>query len=1129
MKKILPLSIFIFLVSVSFAQTRTTVYKGRTIKIFPYRIQIESYSDNGFGDLMLDKLAVPYCPEKLEDGEYIIYYRPDIDLNDEKSMEKFARGDTLFIAINYSVKNGVRDGPVYFFEYTKQKKPIATGYYANDMKSGLWKSERNEFKMTAEFKSDKMDGKIILEIKKKKQKIIGYFKNGELDGRIEFYQGKKLTGFAHSKAGKPYGPYYHNPELYDEKNGNNYIIGGFSLPNGIDSFTRFYTKKNKMVQSCLNSHTPLPGSDTTEMDWYVGIQNFKLAVTDVLYKSYNYTEIENETLYSNCYEIGLKGNPINNLFFIDKKIKIPFVYLNSWGDTILKAERLEKTKDYIKFKVTESVFDKYHYLIIKSERTVTGILKLKENSNEKYLDTVIYKINYNNETIVKSYTLNRPVAGYRGFLIKTDSTSKLDTKTLEQLSFTESYEIKLLNRNFTTYASKYGDNIYSHTYPDITYQLKGKDTLEVTEKNAIDSLLNVSFTQLLCLNDSAVIWHGGANLINPYEACKSWNSYGSFIGQSDHVFYYRNKPYSGILFIENKFSKKIKPFNSKLKHEEKDKALYLTRILPKERTIKRILKTGLKKVRKVLKRKKYYYEKSTPTRQKPNEYLYSFKNGKLHGYQRATNEDGLIYELNFKNGISHGVQNYCLEKTSVSTLEYYQFLSKINYDSGRIDGYVVINNADNSPGLITKYNKDKLNGQYVEFDKNLSFSEPKPSLETKFVNDTLDGYLITYYAGVERERIPFIKGKATGYYYKNRIQKFEAENSDSVHNYEPYTKINRELKIKLNNGVIEDTAFAYFEDGSIKYIAVMETDFYHKYINTSKYAITKPSVYIQDSMLMEELFPAAISSDNYDEATVSEQVTEATDVVYGKNGGIIDFGITNFGNEKSVDLDPMFDNPKATFTFYYKNGVKSQQGKMVFGLKYRTWKYWNENGTLLKEIEYKPGVDSSTENTIYYKGKITAYYPSGKKMCAGLITDEELSYQCNQEVEVAYEFVYYLTFFDEAGNSILNNLSGPVTDYHLNGKKRFAGQITKGKRTGLWKFYDPDGNLKSIGEYADGVKHGKWLKGDLGGINYIDNACSVNEALSLTKERQQQDIDVTEILYEMGKRISESHLVLEKF
>ncbi len=1125
MQKILNFSIFIFFVSVSFAQTRTTVYQGRIVKIFPYRIQVDVNNMNGsrkvyygcggdnfsyfFKETKFDDYAVPYCPDKLADGEYIIYYKPEIDMKDyEKSMARFAKGDTLFVAINFFIKNGVKDGPVYFYDIFNPKKPVVTGNYAGDAKNGLWKLANDDGKISTEFKAGKWDGKTVIEYKryKKSHLITKHFKAGIKQGVEERYENKKLIESISYKNGDTYGPY---SELLPD-----YLIKGFHLGNYTDSIISVY-EKNKLVHLTFNSPTSLIATDTSEKEWMVHISQFligNLPSNRNIYKSVY------DKFYTNTYSISKAGARINNFFLVDGKIKIPFVYLNEFGDTMQQVTRLEKTDSFIKFKTITKTYDKKRKLE-RIKETYTIDYKYMDKAGNVYpiyewglmlgySENEVSVISYYANNIYKHYTLNRAMEGYNGWIIKKDSTSIIDKKTGKQERITEDYEIKGIRKDFTNY-TRIDEFLKAKTFSwtDISYKLTNKDTIEVMEKSYLDESLNSIYTKKICTKDSSLI-EGDENLINLQKVVEN-NTYGiQYIGQSLHILEYKGKPYTGSIVMIKKQSKKAKKYSNNLTLKEKDKTLYITQLMYKPGKLKQKISSFFSRFSS-----EAVYEFIDNETDFPLIFYFHYKNGILDGQQRAiSNKGDEIYNLNFRNGINHGSQWYCLQKNYGLWLGYGNFLTQINYDSGRIDGYVtVLQNNEGQPKLLAKYKKGQLKGSFVQFEDTYDHNDvPLPNLEANFRNDTLQGDVVVSKYGLEKERIPFKNGKATGIYSKNYIQLVDDEHSDSVHFYRSYIRYYNELKVKITDGQIADTAYAYYENGTLKYIAVVDTDFHHQYIEQNLFpSIMKNAAYFGDTTLAKELF-----------------YPEASRYYDYKN---IEFGLSSYTELPEIDFDPIYDNPKASFTFYYKNGVKSQEGKMVNGIKYRTWKYWNENGILMKEIEYKPGVDSSTENITEYRGKITAYYPSGKKLMEGLITDEELSYQCNQEVIVAYEDVYYLKFNDEAGNQILNKLTGPVSDFHLNGNKRFTGQITHGLRTGLWKFYDPNGNLNAIGEYADGVKQGKWLEGDLGGINYLDNACSVNEALSLMKEREQKDIDVSETLYEMGEKISSSHLVLEKF
>jgi len=581
-----------------------------------------------------------------------------------------------------------------------------------------------------------------------------------------------------------------------------------------------------------------------------------------------------------------------------------------------------------------------------------------------------------------------------------------------------------------------------------------------------------------------------------------------YTGVAGYEVEYKDKPFSGELLINEKFTKKsLNIYGSDIKII--NNGIIITKYVYKPGGIER-MSAKFKNIFRSSEEDIFFEEP-----EKLVHYYYNFEKGRLHGNQQAsTINDKLIYNLNFVNGASHSSQNY------FDPLNYgsQNILIRRFYDSGLLHGYLTSVDKYNKPAFIANYTKGKLDGNYVKFDPDGDrYDNPMPNVEANFHNDTLYGNVIIYKYGEELERIPFVHGKVTGWYFKNNIRKIDAKFSDSIHDFEPYLKVYRELKVKFKDGRVVDTMLGYFDNGNVKYTAIADKDWGNESLS---------QVFLDD-------FPVIFKSVSpFNDSLLEEELDYSVEFFKDYSSPeIISFspGELNAVSQSGIDFDPLNEKVKARFTFYYKNGVKSQEGSMVNNVKYRIWKYYGESGTLMKEIEYKPGVDSASGVKVWYKGKITGYYPSGKKMSEGLITDQNLSYQCSQEIQVAYEEVYYTSFLNETGKELLKNNSGPVTDYHLNGNKHFSGSVTYGERTGFWKFYDPAGHLTGIGEYADGRKHGKWLTGDLGGLNFIDNACSVNEALSLIKERQARDIDVTETIFDMGIIISSSHLILEKF
>lgn len=60
-------------------------------------------------------------------------------------------------------------------------------------------------------------------------------------------------------------------------------------------------------------------------------------------------------------------------------------------------------------------------------------------------------------------------------------------------------------------------------------------------------------------------------------------------------------------------------------------------------------------------------------------------------------------------------------------------------------------------------------------------------------------------------------------------------------------------------------------------------------------------------------------------------------------------------------------------------------------------------------------------------------------------------------------------FLEQEGNLV------KATYYHDNGQIEQQGHFKDGKLEGSWVAFDEKGNKKSIGEYANGEKTGKWF------------------------------------------------------
>ncbi len=116
------------------------------------------------------------------------------------------------------------------------------------------------------------------------------------------------------------------------------------------------------------------------------------------------------------------------------------------------------------------------------------------------------------------------------------------------------------------------------------------------------------------------------------------------------------------------------------------------------------------------------------------------------------------------------------------------------------------------------------------------------------------------------------------------------------------------------------------------------------------------------------------------------------------------------------------------FVWYFKNGQVSQKGKYVDDKEDGDWFSYFENGLLWSKYNY----DSDR-------------------------TDEE-------------PYLKYLEYYDEkSGEHLIVNGEGRFLTYYDSGDTSSIGLVTKGLRTGTWKWYRENGTTQRIEEYKKGL------------------------------------------------------------
>ncbi len=166
--------------------------------------------------------------------------------------------------------------------------------------------------------------------------------------------------------------------------------------------------------------------------------------------------------------------------------------------------------------------------------------------------------------------------------------------------------------------------------------------------------------------------------------------------------------------------------------------------------------------------------------------------------------------------------------------------------------------------------------------------------------------------------------------------------------------------------------------------------------------------------------------------------------------------------------------PDGYWKTYYEDGtLKSEGNRLNFELD-SLWKFYNEKGEIVVNIKYKNGLKNGLRITYNENEKIsenfvgnikqgltTVYYPSGK-------IKKTTNFKDGREHGISTEYT-------ENGiiTTIIEYKRGFITN------QEFINRTNKdGSKQGLWKYFYPDGNIKMEAWYSNGMKNGYFKEYD---------------------------------------------------
>lgn len=513
--------------------------------------------------------------------------------------------------------------------------------------------------------------------------------------------------------------------------------------------------------------------------------------------------------------------------------------------------------------------------------------------------------------------------------------------------------------------------------------------------------------------------------------------------------------------------------------------------------------------------KRYYANSSS---QLTGEMLNGVRNGEwIKSYK------GIVYNIdNYKNGMYHGPQytynDFVIYKSEreeaelcgITEKEVRYLSSFYNYNLGNLEGNQYQFNYKGDLTTFEQYKNGKLDGVFEQYHY-----KGFPVFYAEYKNGMYNGK----YVSVVWEDAPVYDSKFRVVSYDNfkttiTVANFKdgwLDGEFELYENGRYKKHEPQLTRKgaARNGVKSGDWLFYYDDEFSKQIKEKTTHLlsdscYFYFKATGARRKEKPSW----------------------ESSGSEM--ESENRFYNKH----------YYNE-GYEPDGYNDLPGKTgyYVNYLKNGNKNMEGRIEDNVRVGVWKFYDEGGALVKEVNYEYSKFYFTDakglkDSVMHYGTYKSWYYNGNIQSEGFILNEGTKYDCYAELNIPDHELLITNCWDMKGIQLIKDGTGSIQFTDPNGLVVCEGKLVTYKRNGIWKFYAPDKSLTEIGNYDNGKKHGKWLAGDLEGLNFQDEACFDTESPYFAEqlEIEKRQISIQEKVYDQDKltRYKEYEMNLNK-
>lgn len=278
--------------------------------------------------------------------------------------------------------------------------------------------------------------------------------------------------------------------------------------------------------------------------------------------------------------------------------------------------------------------------------------------------------------------------------------------------------------------------------------------------------------------------------------------------------------------------------------------------------------------------------------------------------------------------------------------------------------------------------------------------------------------------------------------------------------YYPDGELLSELTYK--NGVVEGFYKSYFKNGKLKINNDVKADKIHGkareyFLDGTPNAETD---YVEGKKQGKSIVYYPIGTVKYDITYLNDEV-DGPVTEYYSNGTVKMKGVYKAGKMEGE------------FLYYWPNGKLQSKYNYVLSESQGPFEIYHDNGQLKQKGELKNGNIVGVFQTWYANGKKDEeheYDENGKGNGIQKEYDEDgiLMYESETRKDIIVNYKCY----DKAGKIIKEAKEDKgvleYVFYYPNGDKKGEGIMKKGKKDGLWKYYDRKGNLESEETFKNG-------------------------------------------------------------